>query len=165
MSGTAISLIVFAVLLGGAVLGAVLRRFLPEQRLDDDSKQVINLGTGLIGTIAALVLGLLIAAGKNAYDAQSSQVKQLTADIVLLDLMLDQYGQASRPARQLIRDAIPPLVDQIWRLSPLVVTVQLLLSLSAAAAVFLILGMSEPFSGPFEISRAPLQHALAPLGP
>jgi len=253
VNSTVLSLIVFAALIGGAVLGAVVRHFLPNKRLDDDSKQVITLGAGLIGTIAALTLGLLVAAAKNSYDAQSSQVKQLTADVVLLDLMLDQYGSGAHPARQLLREAIPPMVRQIWRenstegaqkgpfkataaaraaaaaiealepqndpqrafkslatetvadlartrallfeqaersipmpflivlvfwltilfmsfslhspLSPLVITVQLVLSLSAAAAIFLILGMSEPFSGPFEISRAPLLHALAPLGP
>ena len=37
-------------------------------------RDVVRLGTGLIGTIAALVLGLLIASAKGSYDTQSTQV-------------------------------------------------------------------------------------------
>jgi hypothetical protein len=45
----------------------------------------VRLGTGLVGTIAALVLGLLIASAKTSYDAQSSQLQRITADVILLD--------------------------------------------------------------------------------
>ena len=57
-----------------------------------DTKDVVKLGTGLIGTIAALVLGLLIASANGTFQTQSGQVRQLTADIVLLDQTLAQYG-------------------------------------------------------------------------
>ena len=66
--------------------------FLPGHQLSTEDKDVVRLGTGLIGTIAALVLGLLIASAKNSYDTQSAQVRQMTANIILLDNVLAQYG-------------------------------------------------------------------------
>ena len=57
------------------------------------TKDVVRLGTGLIGTIAALVLGLLIASAKGSDDTQSTQVTQMTSNVVLLDNLLAQYGR------------------------------------------------------------------------
>jgi hypothetical protein len=92
-----ISLVAFAVILCGAFAGAALRKALPGHHHGDDAKDVIRLGTGLIATIAALVLGLLIASAKSSYDTQSNEVQHLTADIVLLDQLLSQYGPEARP--------------------------------------------------------------------
>jgi hypothetical protein len=115
MSPLIVSLIAFAIILAGALAGALLRRALPKHHLADDSKDVVRLGTGLIGTIAALVLGLLIASAKTSYDTQTSQVQHTTADIVLLDQLLAQYGPEARPIRELMRQAIGPLVERLWR--------------------------------------------------
>jgi fluoride ion exporter CrcB/FEX len=60
--------VILACIFGGILLGVLLRRTLPERHLSSDAKEVIRLGTGLIGTIAALVLGLLIASAKSSYD-------------------------------------------------------------------------------------------------
>lgn len=57
----------------------------------------MRLGVGLIATIAALVLSLLIAAAKSSFDTQSSQIKQFTADLILLDDLLGQYGPGNHP--------------------------------------------------------------------
>ena len=64
--------------------------------------------------MAALVLGLLIASAKSSYDAKSTEIKQITANIILLDLELEQYGPDAQNLRILLRKAIPPLIDQIW---------------------------------------------------
>src|SRR5512139_2850394 len=85
MSPTEIASIVFACVFGGALLGMFLSAFLPEHHLSEDSKDVIKLGMGLIATMAALVLGLVIAAAKSSYDTQNSAVKNTAAQILLLD--------------------------------------------------------------------------------
>ncbi len=85
MSAIALSCIAFVCISGGVLIGMFLRNTLPEHHLSTDAKDVVRLGTGLIGTIAALVLGLLIASAKNSYDTQSTQIKQMTASIILLD--------------------------------------------------------------------------------
>ena len=54
-----------------ALLGIFLSAFLPEHYLSADSKEVVKLGMALVSTMAALVLGLLIASTKkNARNAK-----------------------------------------------------------------------------------------------
>jgi hypothetical protein len=115
VSPVAVSLIAFAVIFGGVFIGVFLRRALPGHHLAEDAKDVVRLGTGLIGTIAALVLGLLISSANSAYDAQTAQVRTLTADIILLDQLLEQYGPETHEARNLLRQGIGPLAQRIWR--------------------------------------------------
>ena len=75
MSALALSAIIFLSTLGAIFLGALLRRTLPKRHLDDHAKDVVRLGAGLVATIAALVLGLLIAAAKGSFDTQSTHLK------------------------------------------------------------------------------------------
>ena len=100
----------------GALIGVGLRKALPEHHLADDTKDLVRLGTGLIGTIAALVLGLLIASANSSYQTQSGQVQRLTADVILLDNLLAQFGgpEAQR-ARALMRQSLGLMVERIWR--------------------------------------------------
>ena len=60
------SCVIFALSLGGIVLGALLRTTLPQHHLSEEFQDVVRLGAGLVATIAALVLGLLIAAAKGS---------------------------------------------------------------------------------------------------
>src|ERR1700732_2592440 len=111
MNAIALSCITFACI----SIGALLALFLPGHQLSTDAKDVVRLGTGLIGTIAALVLGLLIASAKSSYDTQSTQIQQMTANIVLLDRLLAQYGPEAGAARDLLRRSVVILVDRMWR--------------------------------------------------
>jgi hypothetical protein len=108
-------LVALALIFGGAFLGVVLRRILPVSHLGDDAKELVRLGTGLVGTIAALVLGLLISTAHSSYNTQIGEVRRLTANIVLLDQILAQYGPETHEARTLLRRAIDPWVRGIWR--------------------------------------------------
>ncbi len=111
MNAIALSCITFVCISGGALLGM----FLPGHHLSTDDKDVVRLGTGLIGTIAALVLGLLIASAKGSYDTQSTQVTQMTSNVVLLDNLLAQYGPETNDVRNLLRRSIVVLADRMWR--------------------------------------------------
>ncbi|CAN5850820.1 hypothetical protein BH11PSE3_BH11PSE3_20290 [soil metagenome] len=114
MSALAISLVAGVIMLGGAVTGILLRRWLPDRHLNDHSKDVIRLGSGLIATISALVLGLLITSAKSSYDVQRNEIRQIAAKLVLLDNGLKRYGPESRPARELLRQSMDPMIDRIW---------------------------------------------------
>ena len=115
MSPILLSVIAFACVFGGTFLGMFLRKRLPGHHLSGDTKDVVRLGTGLIGTIAALVLGLLIASANSTYETQSGQVKQLTANIVLLDRTLALYGPETDSLRRLLRQGVTTLANRIWR--------------------------------------------------
>jgi len=91
-----IRIIVLACIFGAALFGMFLRRVLPEQHLSADSKDTVRLGTGMIATMAALVLGLLVASAKNFFDAQSDELTKMSANVVLLDRVWRTTGQRQK---------------------------------------------------------------------
>jgi hypothetical protein len=114
MSSIAISSIVFACVFGGAVLGVLLRTALPEQHLTADSKDAIKVAMGLVATMAALVLGLLVASAKSTYDAQSAELTQMSANVVVLDRILAHYGPETKEARDLLRSSTARTLEAMW---------------------------------------------------
>jgi hypothetical protein len=114
MSPLALSCVIFLLVLGGIFIGTAFRRALPKNHLSKETQDVVRLGAGLTATIAALVLGLLIGGAKSSFDTRSSQVQQLTANIILLDNLLAQYGPEATPLRKGLRGAINPVVERLW---------------------------------------------------
>ena len=114
MSAMAISWIVFACLFAGGLLGTWLRTALPEHHLSEESKDMVRLGIGLIATMSALVLGLLIASAQSSYGTQQSEFTQMSTNIILLDRVLAHYGPETKEARGLLRSAVVRSVNQIW---------------------------------------------------
>jgi hypothetical protein len=106
---------IFVTTLGGIWLGALLRGVLPKHHLNDSAKEVVRDCVRLIATIVALVLGLLIGASRASFDTQSTQVNQITANLILLDSLLAQYGADALPIRQHMRRAVGPFADRLWR--------------------------------------------------
>jgi Protein of unknown function (DUF4239) len=115
MSSTAAFLTSFASILIGAAIGMSLKRFLPADVLDGGSKEAIRLGAGFLSTLSALVIGLMIASAKNSYDTQNTNIRQLGANVVLVDQMLLKYGPETKPARTLLRELISSAASRIWQ--------------------------------------------------
>lgn len=91
-----------------------LRTILPEHHLSPESKDVVKLGMGLVGTMCALVLGLLVASAKNFYDAQDRDLTQMSAQIILLDRVLAHYGPETKDARQILREDVDHTLNRLW---------------------------------------------------
>ncbi len=70
MSSLAIGSIVFGCVFGGALFGIFLRSALPEHHLSAESKDAVKVGIGLIATMTALVLGLLVSTAKASFDTK-----------------------------------------------------------------------------------------------
>ena len=109
------SLIIFVCVFGGALLGILLRAVLPEHHLSKETQDIVKLGMGLVGTMAALVLGLLVASAKGSYDAQSAEVTQLAANVAMLDRALALYGPETKEIRAILRNAVRRVLDQMWQ--------------------------------------------------
>jgi hypothetical protein len=114
MEPLTISLILFACIVGGAVLGMIVRAILPEEHLSGDTKDVVKLGMGLIGTMTALVLGLLVASAKSGYDTQRNGVAQLAGNVIFLDRTLAHFGPESKDVRAMLRAAVADLLAKTW---------------------------------------------------
>ena len=114
MTALTVALITFVLVFGGALLGMYLCNVLSKDQLRADVRDVIKLHAGLIGTMAALVVSLLIASAKGSYDTKTTQIKQITANIIQIDLDLEQYGPDAQNLRMMLRRAVPVLINQIW---------------------------------------------------
>jgi hypothetical protein len=116
MTSTTASLISFGCIFGGSLTGIVLRSVLPERYFTDEEKDVLKLGLGLITTLSALVLGLLISTAKSSYDAKRSQLTQVATDVILVDRSLELYGSETSKARRALRNQLAALADNIHSL-------------------------------------------------
>jgi ABC-type amino acid transport system permease subunit len=123
MSSLAVSGIIFACVFAGALIGLLIRTRLPEHHLSPESKDLVKLVIGVIGTMTALVLGLLVASAKSSYDAQRSGVSQLAANVIMLDRALALYGkqtqgtpegQKAQEVRELLQSSLADLLRRTW---------------------------------------------------
>lgn len=114
MSSSVIASIAFACVSGGAALGMALGRRLPEAHLGSDSKEVVKVAMGLVATMAALVLGLLIASAKGSFDTQESEFKEVAANVLLLDRVLAGYGPETRAVRDAVRRGTIRRLALMW---------------------------------------------------
>jgi hypothetical protein len=111
MTALIVALIVLVCVFGSGILGLVLRASLPEHHLSDDSTAIVKLGAGLMATLAALVLGLLIASAKVSFDRLNDEFTQTAATVVMLDRTLADFGPEARESRELLRDTYASAVD------------------------------------------------------
>ena len=114
MSAMGISMLMFVCVFGGALCGMLLHATLPKHHLSADSTDIVKLGTGLVATMSALILALLIASTKSSYDTQRSDLTQMAVNVVLLDRALASYGSETQEACQLLRRAVADTLTQMW---------------------------------------------------
>ncbi len=114
MSPISISLVAFACIFGGTLFGMFMRNILPEHHLSDESKEAVKLGIGMIATLAALVLGLLVASAKGTFDTASTGLRQAGARVILLDRVMAHYGPETKESRELLRLSVAAAIQQVW---------------------------------------------------
>ena len=114
MNDTITGALVFACLFGAGLLGVRVRAALPEDHLSSETKDAVKVGMGLVATMAALVLGLLVASTKGSYDTQKNEVIQMAAKTVFLDRVLANYGSETAESRGLLRQSVGSAIDHMW---------------------------------------------------
>jgi hypothetical protein len=113
MNSLEISFVTLAIVFGGALLGIALRSVLPQDELSDESRDVVKLCVGLIATMAALVLGLLIASAKTSFDTQNAELTEMSSKVILLDRILAHYGPDAKEARDILRGTVAGALDSL----------------------------------------------------
>jgi hypothetical protein len=108
------AVLVFLSMLAGAFVGASLRRVIPPEHMGEQSRNIVNLAIGLIATLSALVLGLLVASAKSAFDSRNDEIKQSAARLVVLDRTLRQYGPETTQIRALLQELTQRRIDHTW---------------------------------------------------
>ena len=66
MNSFGVSIVAFACMFAGALLGMLLHLYIPLHHQSADTQRIVHLAAGIIGTMAALVLGLLIASANES---------------------------------------------------------------------------------------------------
>jgi len=114
MSSQTIFLISAGCIFGGALVGMLLHGLLPEPHLRDASKDTVKVGAGMIATLSALVLGLLVGSAKNTFDTAEAEMTQGSAKIILLDRLLADYGPETKAAREQLHRTVATQIEDLW---------------------------------------------------
>ncbi len=114
MSSDTIALISFACIFGSTLLGLRISSMLPDHHLSENGRDVVKLGAGLIATLAALVLGLLVSSAKGTLDSMNTELTQDGAKVIMLDRVLASYGPETREVRGLLRSTIAGAINRVW---------------------------------------------------
>jgi hypothetical protein len=114
MSPLVAALVIFVSVFGSVLAGLALQSLLPASHLRDESKDTIRTGAGLIATLTALVLGLLVGSAKSSFDAINAGLMQVSTKIILLDRMLTRYGPRAQEARDDLRGAVASAIERSW---------------------------------------------------
>jgi Na+/H+ antiporter NhaC len=113
----AIVAVIFGCCFGAAVAGMVLHTRVPDHHTDGNSRDVVKLVMGLIATMAALVLSLLIASANSSYNTQASELEEASTNIVQFDRTLALYGPETRSIRIALKQAVIAVHERLWSLN------------------------------------------------
>jgi len=114
MSSLTLGLISAGCIFGAALLGLVLQRLLPEPHLRDASKDTVKVVAGMIATLSALVLGLLVGSAKSSFDTTNTAFIQNGAKVILLDRVLAAYGPEAKDVRVQLRRGVAATMETFW---------------------------------------------------
>ncbi len=114
MNSLTIGFISAGCIFGGVLLGMLLQRVLPERHLDTASKDTVKLGAGMLATLTALVLGLLVSSAKSSFDAMNAGIAQTGAKVLLVDHVLADYGPETKEVREQLRHTVASVIEKVW---------------------------------------------------
>jgi hypothetical protein len=114
MNPANVAILVFVLLCIAILIGHRLRRLVPADHLISDTRETLKLAAGLIGTMAALVLGLLVSSAKSSYDDERTEVIQMAAKVSFLNRVLPLYGPSAADVRTQLRSAVEDAIRRLW---------------------------------------------------
>jgi hypothetical protein len=103
MSHVIIGLASFAAIFGGVVIGRLFARRLPGHHLSHETQSAVTVSVAVIGTLSALVLGLMISAANNSFSARTDEVRELSLQLIRMERNLRRYGPEADDARAKLR--------------------------------------------------------------
>ena len=107
-------LTVFVLLCATAAVGILVRPRLPEHHRARETLELMQITIGLLVTFAALVLGLVTASVKQAYDNAALDRQRYALRLTLLDQCLRDYGPDAGKARTDIHSYTAAVIASTW---------------------------------------------------
>ena len=118
MSSIPVGLIIVPILFGSALVAMGIARLLPESHLSAETKSVVSVSMAVVGTLSALVLGLLISTANTSFTGKSQEVTQMSADVIGVDRLLRRYGPEAQGIRALLRRYIAAKLQDLFPENP-----------------------------------------------
>jgi len=103
-----------ACIVTGTLIGIGIGRALPKDHVTADSKDTLKIASGMMATLVALVLGLLVASAKNSYDTVNAESIAAGSKLIYLDHILARYGPETDLAREQMHEGVANMIDHIW---------------------------------------------------
>jgi hypothetical protein len=114
MDSTYIAAVTFVCTCVGTVVGILIRRRLHAHHLTGASQELLKLTIGVVATLAALVLGLLVGGTKQFYDAKVNEVRTFVVNIALLDRSMSHYEPSRLAERRHLSDFTKAMIGGLW---------------------------------------------------
>jgi hypothetical protein len=114
VSPLSIGSIVFAFVFGGVLFGMYLGKVLPREHLSPEAKNVIVVSMTVVATLAAVVLGLLIASAQSSLDEKDGELRKVAGQLVFLDQTLGDYGPETADARDHLKQILLARINLVW---------------------------------------------------
>jgi hypothetical protein len=105
---------VFGCLVGSVLIGITIRGLLPQTHLSTETKDAVKVAMGLVATMSALVLGLLVSSAKGSYDIQRTEVIQMAAKVSFFDRVLTAFGPDAAGVRAQLQGMVEESIQQMW---------------------------------------------------
>ena len=112
MNSLLVSCVVFACVFAAALLGMTVR--VPENHVGADAKDVVRLSTGLVATMASIILGMLVSSAKSSYDARKNDVAELSYEVLAVDRVLAKFGPDADQLRGEFRKTVEYSLYRVW---------------------------------------------------
>ena len=96
--------------------GLAYRRWYPANEEEvGETRDLINRLTGLVATLSALVLGLLIASANGFHNAQKTGLETVSGRALELDGVLRRYGPDTYPTRKMLKELLTTSYERVWQ--------------------------------------------------
>ena len=108
------SAVFFIAALASALIGLTIRAYLAERFQLEHARDMIGGVTGLVVTLVALVLGLLIWTAFGVFSTQKAELQVIAADALEFNQETREYGPEAAHARGLMRADLDYAHRQLW---------------------------------------------------
>ena len=109
-----IGLIAFAAIFGGVLIGRFAARALPDHHLSSETQSVVTVSVAVIGTLSALVLGLMITSANSSFLARADEVRELSLQLIRMERNLRRYGPEADGARARLHEWAVAKTQQLF---------------------------------------------------
>ena len=114
MSSIIVGAVTFACAYGAALVGVVISDFLPKHHLSSESRTAVNISIAMVGTLTALVIGLLVSSAHSSFTQKETELTNAAAKVILLDRTLREYHTPDNSIRDFLRQTVVDRIHQLW---------------------------------------------------